>query len=212
MLRNAVVFTSTNTQEMYNVNIAYVPHSLGSVHDILGGLFAPNGVRHYYYDGQLSMVAVLHLLWPYLEADSMGAWQEWYLYQNNYDKDPPKSATMHTRHSASPEEWMKAVIQPMMHGYRFYESFWDFTYDPLYSVVNNCLNYDDYEIMGITGFAGVQEWLWPSCGSLGQKTLYVVLSMIERTHRTHRAVPWRFAELLVTGYRHRQRRHRMASM
>jgi len=200
MLRNVAVFTSTNSREMYNVNLAYVP----AISDIIGELFSPTGVCHYHYDGQLSMVAVLHLLWPYFEEDSMGVWQEWYLYQNSYDHDAPNSATMHTRHSASPAQWMTAIIQPVRSGDRLYESCWDFTYAPLYLVMNNCLNYDAYHTMSVDGFVGVQEWLWPSCGSLCPDMLYVLMPMIQRTHRTHWAVPWRFAELLVSGYRHGQ--------
>ena len=190
------------------MNLAWVHTAIDVLQpaaDVIGSLFAARTMRRFMYAGQASILATLHLLWPGLEDKSIGMWQEWYLYQNSYDRDDPDSATMHTRHSYSPEQWFKAVVSPMALGPRFYESFWDFTIAPLYVVASRSFNYEAYVPMGVGGFVGVQEWLWPSCGELGPQTLFVLLAMIRRSWRScypAYRVPMRFLEILRAFCRH----------
>ena len=131
---------------------------------------------------------------------TMGAWQEWYVYQNNYHRDPANSATIHTRVSAMPSQWMKAIVEPMSRGYEFYKSFWNFRCEPLFLVAQNCLNYADYETLALVSHVGVHEWLWPCVAVRGPAAFFVVMDLIRRTHGTDYPVPWSFAGELISLY------------
>ena len=107
---NLAIFTSTSSQEFYDVNLAWVHTAIDVLQpaaDVIGSLFAARTMRRFMYAGQASILATLHLLWPGLEDKSIAWWQEWYMYQNSYTRDDPESATMHTRHSFSPHQWFK---------------------------------------------------------------------------------------------------------
>ena len=166
MPRNVLILTSTNTQESYDVNLAYVPLSewraiVCGVGDIIGGLFSmPFARRQYHYHGRRAIIQLIHMLWEHVnmgDVMTMGAWQEWYVYQNNYHRDPANSATIHTRVSAMPSQWMKAIVEPMSRGYEFYKSFWNFRCEPLFLVAQNCLNYADYETLALVSHVGVVQ-------------------------------------------------------
>jgi hypothetical protein len=212
MSPNVVVFTSTRTQEFYDVNFAWVHTAMDMLRpaaDPIGSLFANRAMRCFKYAGQASILAVLYLLWPGLEDKSIAWWQEWYMYQNSYTRDDPESATMHTRHSFSPHQWFQAIVSPMALGPRFYATFWDFTIAPLYDVVSRSLNYMAYRPYSVEHFVGVQEWLWPCLGELDKETLSVLLGMIQRSWRSRYAaykVPMRFLDILRSLTRHWQPR------
>jgi hypothetical protein len=200
MPRNVLILTSTNTQESYDVNLAYVR----GVVDIIGGLFSmPFARRQYHYHGRRAIIQLIHMLWEHVnmgDVMTMGAWQEWYVYQNNYHRDPANSATIHTRVSAMPSQWMKAIVEPMSRGYEFYKSFWNFRCEPLFLVAQNCLNYADYETLALVSHVGVHEWLWPCVVVRGPAAFFVVMDLIRRTHGTDYPVPWSFAGELISLY------------
>jgi hypothetical protein len=209
-----MMFTSTNTQEFYDVNYAWAHSSMDVLQpavDPIGALFSQPAMVRYKYAGQASILAILHLLWPLLEDGSM-FWQEWYVYQNSYIRDGPGTATMHTRHSFSPEQWFKSTVKGMTLGPRFYSSFWDFDIAPLYNVLSRSLNHMDYWPMDVVNFVGIQEWLWPCLGKLDKETLPVMLAMIQRSWKSHNVlyrVPTRFIDILSTFTRHWQPRVRL---
>ena len=99
---NLAVFTSTRSQEFYDVNFAYVGGAIDPLQparDVIGSMFASQRtMRSFTYAGVASILSVLHLLWPGIEDGSIAWWQEMYMYQNSYAGDVPYSATMHTRH------------------------------------------------------------------------------------------------------------------
>ena len=202
MSPNAVIFTSTSTQEFYDVNYAWAHSAMDMLEpavDPIGALFSQPAMVRYKYAGQASILAILYLLWPGLQDESITFWQEWYVYQNSYARDGPGSATMHTRHSVTPQQWFKATVAGMTLGPGFYSSFWDFTIAPLYDVVSHSLNYAAYGIYSVEHFVGVQEWLWPCLGELDKQTLPVLLGMIQRSWSSRNAayrVPIRFVEIL----------------
>ena len=212
---NLAVFTSTSSQEFYDVNLAFVGSAIDVLQlarDVIGSVFASRTRRRFTYAGVASILAVLHLLWPGLEDQSIAWWQEWYMYQNSYTRDDPESATMHTRHSFSPHQWFQAIVSPMALGPRFYASFWDFTIPPLYDVMSHSLNYAAYGIYSVEHFVGVQEWLWPCLGELDRQTLPVLLGMIQRSWSSRNAayrVPMRFVEILRPLTRNWQPRTRL---
>ena len=202
MSPNAVIFTSTSTQEFYDVNYAWAHTAMDMLQpalDPIGALFSQPAMVRYKYAGRASILAILYLLWPGLEDGSITFWQEWYVYQNSYTRDGPGTATMHTRHSAIPQQWFKAVVSGMTLGPGFYSSFWDFTIAPLYDVVSHSLNYAAYGIASVENFVGIQEWLWPCLGQLKKQTVPVMLAMIQRSWSSRNAlyrVPPRFLEIL----------------
>jgi hypothetical protein len=211
---NLAVFTSTRSQEFYDVNFAYVGGAidlLQPARDVIGSMFADRTMRTFTYAGVASILAVLHLLWPGVEDGSIAAWQEFYMYQNSYAVDAPDSATMHTRHSFSPSEWFQAIVPHMVTGPRFYATFWDFTIAPLYDVASCSFNYAAYRHYSVDHFVGVHEWLWPCCGELGPHTIGKLMGMIQRSWRSgYKAykVPLRFITILRALTRHFQPRVR----
>jgi hypothetical protein len=190
---------------MYDVNVAY-----GSVvGDEIGGWFnAPVAGRHYAYQGRMSMVQILHILWPVLERAGE-VWQEWYIYQNSYDRDPPNSATMHTRHSLCPGHWMKCIVSPMGFGRDFYHSFWKFVVSPVWHVAFDALNYHTYQVSDIVQDPGLHEWLWPCVAERGPDALYVLMNLIVRTIGTDHRVPMLFSRELLKLYSKWQPMNRM---
>ena len=212
---NAIVITSTSSQEFYDVNFAYVHHAMdllqGAV-DPIGSLFANRATRRFVYAGKASILALLHLVWPALLDGSITAWQEFYVYQNSYVGDPPGTATMHTRHSFSPHQWFSATVPHMVTGPNFYYTFWDFTIEPLYAVVSRSLNYLVYRPYSVEHFVGVQEWLWPAFGDLDKETMSVLRAAVQRSWKSHYApykVPIIFFEMLKSLTRHWQPRVRL---
>jgi hypothetical protein len=174
---------------MYDVNLAHVDYAIG---DHIGALFQmPQSARNYQYRGRMSIVQIIYVLWPFLDVATT-VWQEWYVFQNNYYKDPENSATIHTRHSMAPSNWMKAIVSDMSRGYQFYSTFWNFRYPPVFSVANNCLNYVDYDTYSTVTHLGFHEWLWPCVVVRGPKAFYVLLELITRTYGTDRPVPMAF--------------------
>jgi len=199
---NLAVFTSTRSQEFYDVNFAYVGGAidlLQPARDVIGSMFADRTMRTFTYAGVASILAVLHLLWPGVEDGSIAAWQEFYMYQNSYAVDAPDSATMHTRHSFSPSQWFRATVHDIVTGPQFYASFWDFVMPPLYDVASRSFNYVDYRSYRVEHFVGVQAWLWPVCGDLGPHNLGKLKGMIARSWRSGNKaykVPLRFMTIL----------------
>ena len=215
MSPNAVLFTSTSTQEFYDVNYAWAHTAMDMLQpavDPIGALFSKPAMLRYKYAGQASILAILYFLWPGLKDGSITFWQEWYVYQNSYARDGPGTATMHTRHSFSPEEWFKATVSGMTLGPGFYSSFWDFTIAPLYNVLTRSLNHMAYWPMGVENFVGIQEWLWPCLGELDKQTLPVMIAMIQRSWSSRNAlyrVPFRFVKILEPLTRHWHPRSRV---
>ena len=206
---NAIVITSTRSQEDYDINFAYVHHALDALQgavDPIGSLFARRATRRFVYAGRASILAVLHLVWPLIKDGSMTSWQEFYVYQNSYHKDPPGTATIHTRHSFSPEQWFSAIVPHMVTGPNFYYTFWDFLIEPLYEVVSQSLNYMVYRPLRVqTHFVGVQEWLWPAFGELDKNTLSVLRGAVVRSWRSDYVpykVPPMFLSILSSMTRH----------
>ena len=211
MPRNVVLFTSTNTQEMYDINLAHIGGhaSMGTMGDIIGELFQmPLGLRNYHYYGRLSILQVIYLLWPMLDVATT-VWQEWYVYQNNYHKDPDESATIHTRSSRAPSNWMKAIVSDMRRGYQFYSTFWNFVCPPVFSVPNNVLNYVDYTSYATVPHLGPHEWLWPCVAVRGPRAFYVLLELVMRTYRTDHPVPLAFIDQLSSLFQRWQPVNRM---
>ncbi len=189
MPRNVLIATSTNTQEMYNINVAYLPPAYE-----LGAWFTiPAGRRHYVYKGCCSMVQLLHVLWPLLESAN-DMWQEFYMYQNSYPGDIPHSATIHTRHSMCPTHWVKCVVGSMAGGTGFYDSFWDFVVRAPAWTMAFGMNYDDYVLERIIGAGGPHDLLWPSIPYRGRKAFWVLVNLILKTHGTRIPVPMSFIE------------------
>jgi len=205
---NAIVITSTRSQEFYDVNFAYVHHTtelLQAAVDPIGSLFANRATRRFMYAGKASILAVLHLVWPLIQDGSMTAWQEFYVYQNSYALDPPGTATIHTRHSFSPHQWFSAIVPHMVTGPNFYYTFWDFLIEPLYAVVSRSLNYMVYRPLSVTHFVGVQEWLWPAFGELDKNTMSVLRGAVVRSWRSDYVpykVPPMFLDILKSMTRH----------
>jgi hypothetical protein len=196
MPRNVVVFSSTDAQDYYDINLSYV----GAAVDAIGALFQmPTTMRRYVYRGRLSIIQILYLLWPMLEMGSV-VWQEWYVFQNNYGRDPPNSATLQTRHSMEPSQWMRAIVQSMNPGPAFYASFWDFCFAPLFLLAENSLNHMHYTSYEIAPRAGPHEWLWPCLAVRGPRAFPVLLDLIRRTQGTEHPVPMLFAEELLSLY------------
>ena len=199
---NLAVFSSTSSQEFYDVTLYYVDEFfflLQPATDAIGTMFATRARRTYVYGGVASILAVLRLLWPGVKDGSISAWQEFYLYQNSYATDDPDSATMHTRHSDSPSQWFRATVHDIVTGPQFYESFWDFVMPPLYDVASRSFNYVDYRFYRAEHFVGVQAWLWPVCGDLGPHNLGKLKGMIARSWRSGNKaykVPLRFMTIL----------------
>ena len=213
MPRNFLLLTSTNTQELYDVSLAYVPLAIARGAGVIGGLFSmPVANRQFNYQGRRAIIHLIHMLWEHVDLGdgmTMGAWQEWFVYQNNYDRDPADSATIHTRVAAMPHQWMKAIVLPMVRGYQFYNAFWDFRCEPVFSIAQNCLNYVDYESLAQVTFLGVQEWLWPCVVVRGPTAFFVVLDLIRRTQGTDYPVPLAFVGELASLYSRWQPVHRL---
>ena len=212
---NLAVFSSTRSQEYYDVNLYYVGdfyNLLQPASDAIGSMFADRTRRTYVYGGVASILAVLRLLWPGVEDGSISAWQEFYMYQNSYAVDPPDSATMHTRHSDSPEQWFQATVHDMVTGPQFYATFWDFVITPLYDVTSRSFNHAVYKSLCVEHFVGIQEWLWPVCGAFGPHTMRKLRGMMARSWRSGNKaykVPMRFMSILRALTRFYQPRVRM---
>ncbi len=206
MPRNLLLLTSTNTQDLYDVNLAYVPMAISAGVGVIGGFFGmPIANRDFDYQGRRAIIQLMHMLWQHVDL----GWQEWFVYQNNYAKDRPNSATIHTRVAAMPHQWMKAIVDDMERGYQFYNSFWDFRCQPVFSIVQNYLNYVDYEPLAQVTFLGVPEWLWPCVVVRGPNAFFVVLDLIRRTQGTDYPVPLAFVGELARLYSRWQPVHRL---
>ena len=205
---NAMVITSTRSQEDYDVNFVYVHHAvdlLQAAVDPIGSLFSNRATRRFTYAGKASILAVLHLVWPLIQDGSMAAWQEYYVYQNSYYRDTPGTATIHTRHSFSPDQWFSAIVPQMVTGPNFYYTFWDFLIEPLYAVASQSLNHEAYTPYNVKHFVGVQEWLWPAFGALEKDTMSALRAAVQRTWRSAYAgyrVPPVFLDILRSMTRH----------
>ena len=140
----------------------------------------------------------------------MTAWQEFYVYQNSYAKDPPGTATIHTRHSSSPDQWFSKTAE-MVTGPDFYYTFWDFLIEPLYEVASRSLNYIAYRPYSVKDFVGVQEWLWPAFGDLDRNSLSVLRDAVLRSWRSDAPykVPPIFLHILKSMTRHWRPRVRL---
>ena len=194
---NAIVVTSTPSQEFYDINFAYVHHVselLQPSVDPIGMLFGNRAARQFTYAGQAPILAVLNLVWPLLQDGTMTAWQEMYVYQNSYPNDPPGTGTIHTRHSFSPGQWFSKITE-MEIGHHFYHHFWDFLVEPLYQVASRSLNYVAYKPHNVQDFLGVQEWLWPAFGDLDIDVLRVAVLRSWRGDALYR-VPLHFLDTL----------------
>ncbi len=189
---NLVMFTSTNTQEFYDVNVCYDPNLI----DPIGGFFMQGlGTRRYVYQGRLTMMQIIHMLWPFLWVVGI-QWQEWFVYQNNYLRDIPYSATIHTRHSLCSDTWMERLVGPMRFGRRFYNCFWKFVVAPVWMVADARLNRGCYKVLTVVGAPGPHEWLWPCLSEHGPECYYAVLKLIANTKASNYRVPMGFiAEL-----------------
>jgi len=194
---NALVVTSTPSQEYYDINYVYTHHPQDVLQhsvDPIGMLFGNRAARQFHYAGQASILAVLNLVWPLLVDGTMSAWQEMYVYQNSYPNDPPGTATIHTRHSFSPGQWFSQITE-MEIGHDFYYHFWDFLVEPLYQVASRSLNYVAYKPHNVQDFLGVQEWLWPAFGDLDMDVLRVAVLRSWRGDALYR-VPLHFLDTL----------------
>jgi hypothetical protein len=185
MPRNLVLFTSTNTQEYYDVNVCYG----ANLNDEIGGFFSSHlAARRYEYKGRLTMMQILHMLWPMLWAVGV-QWQEWYVYQNSYGRDRPLSATIQTRHSLCADSWMQRIVGPMGSGRYFYKSFWNFVAAPVWLVRDGLLNRRRYQTLGVVGAPGPHEWLWPCLREHGPESYYALVDFIDRTIGSDHRVP-----------------------
>ena len=196
MPRNLLIATSTNTQELYDINVCYLE---GADVDIGGWFAMPVSYRRYQFMGRVSMVQLLHVMWPLMETVG-DVWQEYYVYQNNYGKDPRNSATIHTRHSMCPSHWMKSIVTSMFRGSRFYHTFWDFVTAPVWLVAKDELNYFHYVVDTIVHAAGPHDWLWPSIAERGPTAFYVLQVLILNTLGTNYPVPMSFIGELLHLY------------
>jgi len=188
---NAIVVTSTPSQEFYDINFAYVHHATELLQpsvDPIGMLFGNRATRQFTYAGQASILAVLNLVWPLIQDGTMTAWQEMYVYQNSYAKDPPGTGTIHTRHSFSPGQWFSKITE-MVTGPDFYYTFWDFLIEPLYEVASRSMNHIAYRPYNVQDFLGVQEWLWPAFGDLDMDVLRVAVLRSWRSDARYRVPP-----------------------